>query len=66
MTGAEGVKMIRRLHLLALGLFVALSLVPIARAQTYPTKPIRMVVGFPPAPASTFSAPGPKTVRRGS
>lgn len=40
--------MIRRLHLLALGLFVALSLVPIARAQTYPTKPIRMVVGFPP------------------
>ena len=40
--------MIRRLHLLVLGLFVALSLVPIARAQTYPTKPIRMVVGFPP------------------
>ncbi len=39
--------MIRRLHLLALGLVAAL-LVPAAWAQTYPTKPVRMVVGFPP------------------
>src|SRR5580692_9397575 len=43
------------LHLTA-GALVASTIPPIARAETYPARPVHIIVGFPPGAASDINA----------
>src|SRR5262245_39220615 len=49
-------KLLRRQFLLAAGAVTLPAVSRIARGQAYPTKPVRLIIGFPPGSASDILA----------